>query len=62
MAKNETLSLSLVIGHKMSKKCKKLFIIELVKPFSSVQKRNQRIWFKILRNITIKLATGEVKK
>ena len=55
-------SLNLIIDQKMLKKCKKLFLFELVRPFSSIWKRNQRIWLKILRNIALKLTTGEITK
>ena len=40
------------------KEIQKLFLFQLVKPFSSIQKINQRIWFKILHNIAVKLVTG----
>ena len=42
------------------KKSKKLFLFELVRQFFSIQKRNQRIWLKVLCNTAIKVATGEV--
>ena len=45
----------------MPKKCKKLILFELVGQFSSI-KRNQRIWLKILSNISTKLAAGGVTK
>ena len=43
----------------MLKKCKKLFLFELVRQFSGIYKT---IWLKIFRNIAIKLATAEVTK
>ena len=45
----------------MPKKCKKLILFELVGQFSSI-KRNQRIWLKILSNISTKLAADGVTK
>ena len=46
----------------MPNKCKKLFLFELARPFSSISKINQKISMKILCNIAIKLAAGEVTK
>ena len=54
--------MSLIYRPENVKEMQKLFLFELVRQFFSVLKRNQRIWLKLLRNIAIKLAAGEVTK
>ena len=60
--KIEKWSLSLIYRPENVKEMQKLFLFELVRQFFSILKRNQRIWLKLLRNIAIKLAAGEVTK
>ena len=55
--KNKKSSLSLI-----TKKCKNVFLFELVSQFSSNWKKKSENLVEILCNIAIKLATGEVTK